>query len=190
MARHRSRSVGFKRQVAQEFLAGDSLHGLAKRHDISRNLVRSNACVPPVGKDGAGAFDGGQSGRHAFGTDGERSGRRPDPGLRGADRRSRAPGRQAGARARVVSKGARHVGPRPKSAPLSVIAGPSASPSRKDAVRWGSRVPPAATRRGERPMTPPWSRRGTPTRPRSRPAAGGACRPLSANRAGSSTTRI
>jgi transposase len=40
MARHRSHSVEFKRQVAQEFLAGDTLHGLAKRHDISRNLIR------------------------------------------------------------------------------------------------------------------------------------------------------
>ena len=38
MARHRTRSIEFKRQVAQEFLAGDTLHGLAKRHDICRNL--------------------------------------------------------------------------------------------------------------------------------------------------------
>ncbi|MCA1371176.1 transposase, partial [Bradyrhizobium sp. BRP14] len=29
-----------KRQVAQEFLAGETLHGLAKRHDVSRNLIR------------------------------------------------------------------------------------------------------------------------------------------------------
>ena len=57
MARHRSHSVEFKRQVAQEFLSGDTLHGLAKRHDIARNLSRSNACVRWVGKDGAGAFD-------------------------------------------------------------------------------------------------------------------------------------
>ena len=40
MARHRSHSVAFKRQVAEEFLAGETLHGLAKRHDISRNLIR------------------------------------------------------------------------------------------------------------------------------------------------------
>jgi hypothetical protein len=32
MARqHRSHSVAFKRQVAEEFLAGETLHGLAKR---------------------------------------------------------------------------------------------------------------------------------------------------------------
>src|ERR1700709_129215 len=40
MSRHRSHSVSFKRQVAQEYLSGETLHGLAKRHDLSRNLVR------------------------------------------------------------------------------------------------------------------------------------------------------
>lgn len=35
MAKHRSHSVEFKRQVAQEFLADETLHGLAKRHDGS-----------------------------------------------------------------------------------------------------------------------------------------------------------
>ena len=40
MPRHRSHSVAFKRQVAEEYLAGETLHGLAKRHDISRNLIR------------------------------------------------------------------------------------------------------------------------------------------------------
>jgi transposase-like protein len=40
MARHRSHSIEFKRQVAQEFIAGETLHALAKRHDVSRNLIR------------------------------------------------------------------------------------------------------------------------------------------------------
>lgn len=40
MARHSSHSVAFKRQVAQEYLSGETRHGLAKRHDLSRNLVR------------------------------------------------------------------------------------------------------------------------------------------------------
>lgn len=40
MAKHRTYSVDFKRQVAQEFLGGETLHGLAKRHDIFRNLIR------------------------------------------------------------------------------------------------------------------------------------------------------
>ena len=55
MARHRSLSVEFKRQVAQEFLAGETLHGLAKRHDISRNPVKRIRST--VDKYEAGAFD-------------------------------------------------------------------------------------------------------------------------------------
>ena len=33
MAEHRSHSIEFKRQVAQDFLTGETLHGLAKRHE-------------------------------------------------------------------------------------------------------------------------------------------------------------
>ena len=40
MTRHRTHSAAFKRQVVQAYLAGETLHGLAKRHDISRNLIR------------------------------------------------------------------------------------------------------------------------------------------------------
>ena len=40
MAKHRSHSIEFKRQIAQEFIAGETLHNLAKRHDVSRNLIR------------------------------------------------------------------------------------------------------------------------------------------------------
>ena len=40
MARHRSHSIEFKRQVAQEFVAGETLYALAKRHDLSRQLIR------------------------------------------------------------------------------------------------------------------------------------------------------
>jgi transposase-like protein len=39
-AKHRSQSAAFKRQVAQEFVAGETLDGLSKRHDISRQLIR------------------------------------------------------------------------------------------------------------------------------------------------------
>src|SRR5271169_3872367 len=52
MAKHRSHSIEFERQVAQEFIAGEALHGLAKRHDVSRNLIRIW-----VKKLEAGAFD-------------------------------------------------------------------------------------------------------------------------------------
>jgi len=33
MTKHRSHSAAFKRQVAQEFIAGETLHGLSKRHE-------------------------------------------------------------------------------------------------------------------------------------------------------------
>ena len=52
MTKHRTHSTEFKRQVAQEFLAGETLHGLSKRHDICRNLIRVW-----VQKYEAGAFD-------------------------------------------------------------------------------------------------------------------------------------
>ena len=52
MTRHRSHSIEFKRQVAQEYVAGETLHALAKRHDVSRNLIRIW-----VAKYEAGAFD-------------------------------------------------------------------------------------------------------------------------------------
>jgi hypothetical protein len=52
MAQHRSHSIEFKRQVAQEFIAGETLHGLAKRYDVSRNLIRIW-----VSKYEEGAFD-------------------------------------------------------------------------------------------------------------------------------------
>src|SRR3981189_2558402 len=40
MAKHRTHSVEFKRQVSQEYLSGETLHGLSKRHNVSRNLIR------------------------------------------------------------------------------------------------------------------------------------------------------
>jgi transposase-like protein len=40
MAKHRSHSIEFKRQVAQEFIAGETLHALSSRHDVSRTLIR------------------------------------------------------------------------------------------------------------------------------------------------------
>jgi transposase-like protein len=41
MARYRTYSIDFKRQVVQKYLGGEvSLHGLAKRHHICRNLIR------------------------------------------------------------------------------------------------------------------------------------------------------
>ncbi len=40
MAKHRTHSIEFKPQIAQDFIAGETLHALASRHDTSRNLIR------------------------------------------------------------------------------------------------------------------------------------------------------
>ena len=40
MAKHHTYSIEFKRQVAREYIAGETLHALAKRHVLSRNLIR------------------------------------------------------------------------------------------------------------------------------------------------------
>ena len=40
MARHRTHSIEFKRQVAQELLGGETVYALAKRHGLSRHLIR------------------------------------------------------------------------------------------------------------------------------------------------------
>ena len=40
MVRHRSHSTAFKQQVVQEYLSGEALAQLARRHDLSRNLIR------------------------------------------------------------------------------------------------------------------------------------------------------
>jgi transposase-like protein len=40
MAKQRNYSTEFKGQVVLEYLAGETLHGLAKRHDVSRNVIR------------------------------------------------------------------------------------------------------------------------------------------------------
>ena len=38
--RHRSHSAEFKRQVVAEHHAGETLHALGRRYDLSRNLIR------------------------------------------------------------------------------------------------------------------------------------------------------
>jgi transposase-like protein len=52
MAKHRTHSIEFKRQITQDFIAGEALHTLASRHDLSRNLIRNS-----VRNFEAGAFD-------------------------------------------------------------------------------------------------------------------------------------
>lgn len=115
MARHRSHSVAFKRQVAQELVAGETLHGLAKRHDLSRNLIRLW-----VQKYEAGAFDEDATAADM---------------IQEYEARIAALERLVGKQALELEflKGALRSAPRPRSASTSVITGPAASPSPKDA---------------------------------------------------------
>jgi transposase-like protein len=115
MPRHRSHSVEFKRQVAQEFLSGETLHGLAKRHDLSRNLIRIW-----VEKYEAGAL--GDDARAA-------------DLVREYEARVAALERLVGRQALELEflKGALKNAPRQRSAATSVITGPAGSPLPKDA---------------------------------------------------------
>ncbi|MGB0084879.1 MAG: transposase [Rhodomicrobiaceae bacterium] len=116
MARqHRSHSVAFKRQVAEEFLAGETLHGLAKRHDLCRNLIRVW-----VAKYEAGAFDDDAGAADL---------------IQAYEARIAALERLAGKQALELEflRGASASAARTRNAPTSVITGPVGSPSLKDA---------------------------------------------------------
>jgi transposase-like protein len=115
MAKHRSHSIEFKRQVAQEFIAGETLHALAKRYDLSRTLIRIW-----VKKFEAGAVDEDAQAADL---------------LEEYEAKIAALERMVGRQALEIEflKGALRNAPRPRSAPTSVIVGPVASPSPKDA---------------------------------------------------------
>ena len=113
MTKHRSHSAAFKRQVAEEFIAGETLHGLSQRHDISRQLIQIW-----VGKFEAGALD---------------------EDVQAADLIQEYEGRIA-ALERLVGKqalepdllkGALKHAPRPKSATTCVVTGPLPSLSKE-----------------------------------------------------------
>ena len=114
MARHRTHSIEFKRQIAQEFVAGETLHALAKRHDLSRNLIRIW-----VGKLEAGAFDDDAQAADM---------------LEAHEAKIAALERLVGRQALESEflKGALKSAPRPRSAPTSVTVCLAVSPSRKD----------------------------------------------------------
>ena len=116
MARHRSHSIEFNRQVAQEFIAGETLHGLAGRHGVSRNLIRVW-----VMKFEAGAFD----------EDAEAADL-----LQEYEAKIAALERMVGRQALEIEflKGALKNAPRPRSATPSIISGPKVFPPAKDAV--------------------------------------------------------
>src|SRR4029434_4346809 len=115
MAKHRSHSIEFKRQIAQEFIAGETLHALAKRHNVSRTLIRIW-----VRKLETGAFD--EAARAA-------------DHLPEYEAKIAALERMVGRQTLEIEflKGALKNALRPRSVNTSVIAGPAASPSQKDA---------------------------------------------------------
>ena len=112
MARYRTHSTEFKRQVVQDYLAGETLHSLARRHDLARNLI----CIW-IQKFEAGALDDEAIAAGA---------------IEGC---IAALERLVGKQALEIEflKGALKHGPRPRSATTSVVTGPAASPSQKDA---------------------------------------------------------
>jgi transposase-like protein len=114
MTKHRSHSVAFKRQVAQEFIGGETLHGLSKRHDISRQLIRIW-----VNKYEAGALDDDVQAADL---------------LQEYEAKIAALERMVGRQALEIEflKGALKSAPRLRSGTTSVVAGPQVSPSRKD----------------------------------------------------------
>src|ERR1700704_6908390 len=114
MAKHRTHSVAFKRQVAEEFIAGEARHALFKRHDISRQLIRIW-----VGKFEAGALDDDVQAADL---------------LQEYEAKIAALERMVGRQALRIErlKGALKQAPRPKSGTTSVVSGPAVSPSRKD----------------------------------------------------------
>lgn len=110
MARHRSHSVAFKRQVAEEFIAGETLHALSRRHDISRHLIRIW-----VGKFEAGALDEDAQAADL---------------IQEYEAKIAALERMVGRQALELEllKGALKHAPRPRGANTSVVTGPLASP--------------------------------------------------------------
>src|SRR6516162_9022528 len=106
MARQRFHSIEFKRQVAQEFIAGESLYALSKRHDISRQLIRVW-----VQKYEAGALDEDAQAADL---------------LQEYEAKIAALERMVGRQALEIEflKGALKNAPRPRNVNTSVIAGP------------------------------------------------------------------
>src|SRR4051794_1901654 len=115
MARHRIHSLAFKKQIVQEYAAGATLNGLARQHDVSRNLIRIW-----IAKSESGEFD-------------------PDIEaaslLAGYEAQIAALERMVGRQALEIEflKGALQQGRSLRSLPTSVIAGPLVSPLLKDA---------------------------------------------------------
>ncbi|WP_181708271.1 helix-turn-helix domain-containing protein [Chthonobacter rhizosphaerae] len=115
MSRHCTHSTALKRQAAQEYLAGETLHALGKRHDLSRNLIRIWLEMHQ-----AGALD-----EEAVAADvGQEYETRTAP-------LERLVGKQA-MELELLKKALKNA-PRARSGSTSVITGPTISPSQTDA---------------------------------------------------------
>jgi len=113
--RQRSHSIEFKRQVAREFVAGETLYGLGKRYDLSRQLIRVW-----VEKYETGGLDEDAQAADL---------------LKEYEAKIAALERMVGRQAIEIEflKGAVKNAARTPSATTSVISGPTVSPSQKDA---------------------------------------------------------
>ena len=111
MPRHRSHSTDFKRQVVAEYHAGETLHALGRRHELSRNLIRIW-----VEKAEAGWLDQDMASAEL---------------LSEYETRIAALERLVGRQALEIEflKGAQKNAPSPRSGPTSATSGPAASPS-------------------------------------------------------------
>lgn len=111
MPRHRSHSIDFKRKVVAEYHAGETLHALGRRHDLSRNLIRIW-----IEKAEAGALDQDMASAEL---------------LSEAEARLAALERLVGRQALEIEflKRAQKNARSPSSAPTSAMSGPAASPS-------------------------------------------------------------
>ncbi len=111
MPRHRSHSIDFKRQVVAEYHAGETLHALGRRQDLSRNQIRIW-----IEKAEAGSLDQDMASAEL---------------LTEYETRIAALERLVGRQALEIEflKGARKNARSPRSGPTSVITGPAASPS-------------------------------------------------------------
>ncbi|MGA0565187.1 transposase [Ancylobacter sp. VNQ12] len=115
MSRHRSHSTAFKRQVVEEYLAGETLHAFGRRHDLSRNLIRIW-----LQKHETGAFE-----EEAVAADLVQEYEAPIAAL------ERLVGKQA-MELEFLKRALRNA-PRARSGATSVITGPTSSTSPKDA---------------------------------------------------------
>lgn len=111
MPRHRSHSTDFKRQVVADYHAGETLHALGRRHDLSRNLIRIW-----IAKAEAGSLDQDMASAELLGE---------------CEARIAALERLVGRQALEIEflKGAPKNGRPSRGAPTSATSGPPASPS-------------------------------------------------------------